>query len=747
MHRVDLKWQVGYKNDRNQEPDIRVPATVPGAVQLDWARAHNWEDYTYADNWKDYAWMEDVYWSYVTRLEIPQLNKDQRIFFVCKGIDYRFQVILAGEVIHDQEGMFTPFEIDLTGRAASGDLLEVLVFPAPKTSDIPDRRQANQCCKPAVSYGWDWHPRLIPLGIWDDTYLEVRPACHFSDYDVSYKLREDFSEAEVRLDFALSRKEDSRLVWRLYDRNNILVGEASSQISSTGSTEPYRSVLSFTIKNPELWWPNEQGDPVLYTSVAELAGQDGTILDRKQSRVGFRRIRLVMHPGAWAEPDGFPKSRSNPPITLEINGRQIFCKGSNWVNPVIFPGIITEDTYRPLIQYAKDAHMNLFRVWGGGIVNKDSFFDLCDEMGIMVWQEFPLACNNYNGTPEYLRVLDQESRSIIRRLRRHACLAIWCGGNELFNSWSGMTDQSLALRLLNRNCYDLDPNTPFLMTSPLSGMGHGSYVFRYPDGREVFQVMPEASFTAYTEFGCGGPSPAEYIKSFIPEDQLFPPRRGTPWQSHHAFDAWWPGSDTWLQPEVIEDYFGPSHTLEELTERGLLLQSEGYKCIFEEARRQKPKCSMALNWCYNEPWPTAAGNSLLNWPALPKPCYYAVKASCRPLLASARIPKFSWKQGEWFNPELWILNDSPDGAPAGRVEAYLMIGDREIFLLAWEYEAIKANTNLPGPTIRYRLAEREFGRMSLILRNPANPAMDSEYVLLYSGSVERYYQRDDASNI
>ena len=502
-------------------------------------------------------------------------------------------------------------------------------------------------------------------------------------------------------------------------------------MEQTASADADAVTLSASLNRPQLWWPNGEGTQALYVSRMALLGADGTVVQTEERKVGFRRIQLVMHEGAWDEPSGFPKGRSTPPITLEVNGRRLFGRGTNWVNPEIFPGTITADTYRPLLDLAQDAHFNLLRIWGGGIVNKDSFFDQCDERGLLVWQEFPLACNDYAGTPDYLRVLNLESRSIIQRLRSRASLALWCGGNELFNAWSGMTDQSLALRLLNRNCYDLDPHTPFLATSPVMGMAHGNYLFRYEDGREVFQVLPAASATAYTEFGCPGPSPADYLKTFIPAEDLFPPKPGTAWEDHHAFGAW--QGETWLQPGVIEDYFGPSETLESLTERGAWLQCEGYKCLYEEARRQKPVCAMALNWCYNEPWPSAANNSLINWPARPKPAYYAVQAACRPTLASARLEKFAWTEGETFAPELWLLHDGPDPVPAGRIEAFLEIGGAETFLLAWDYGGTGANENVVGPTLRVRLPRPEAGNgpgeMTLRLRVVGRPEWDSEYRL------------------
>ena len=173
-----------------------------------------------------------------------------------------------------------------------------------------------------------------------------------------------------------------------------------------------------------------------------------------------------------------------------------------------------------------------------------------------MWQEFPLACNNYEGTPHYLKILEQESRSIIKRLKKHPSLAMWSGGNELFNNWSGMTDQSAAIRLLNSQCFLLDPGTPFIPTSPVMGVGHGHYVFRdWQSGEEVFQEMTRSRFTAYTEFGMPAPASVEILKTIIPVNELWPPKPGTSWESHHAYKAW--VGNTWLCQDIIEDYFGP----------------------------------------------------------------------------------------------------------------------------------------------------------------------------------------------
>jgi beta-mannosidase len=712
-----LSWEVGPTPHAAEPPRELVPAEVPGAVQLDWARAHGWPDYWVADHFRAYQGLEDSFWLYRTRLELPELTRDQRVFFVCGGVDYRFRVLLEGQVVHEQEGMFTPFEVELTGRAKTGDLLEILVFPSPKLHAEPqDRTQARRSNKPPVSYGWDWHPRLIPLGIWQTTGLEVRERVHVQSVDFQARLNEALTEAAITVTVETSASgsndEPPPIRFRLLDPDGLEVLQSRSP--------------NAVLHQPRLWWPAGEGKPELYTLEVLLGG----VVAHAQ-KVGFRRVRLVMHEGAWDEPRTFPKSRSEPPITLEVNGRVIFARGSNWVCPEIFPGKITAETYRPLLTLARDAHFNLLRTWGGAIINKESFYEICDELGLLVWTEFHLACNLYDGDGEYLRVLDQESRSIIRRVRQHPSLAFWCGGNELFNAWSGMTDQTLALRLLNKNCYELDRDTPFIATAPLGGMGHGDYRFLDERGREVFQIFASARQTAYSEFGCPGPSSVEYLKTFMPAAELFPPRPGTAWETHHGLGAWEMDPGTWLCQTTIEHYFGPTESLEQLVERGELLQAEGYKCIFEEARRQKPVCSMALNWCFNEPWPSAANNNLVNWPARPKPAYFAVQAACRPVLASARVPKFSWASAEAFEAELWLLNDSPFVVAAGSLEAELEISRTRIALGSFEFTDVGENQNLRGPTVRCELPRVTAQRFTLRVRVAGRSELASEYHFIY----------------
>ena len=254
-----------------------------------------------------------------------------------------------------------------------------------------------------------------------------------------------------------------------------------------------------------------------------------------------------MNEGTWDEPAQFPKTRSAVPITIELNGKPIFAKGSNWVNPEIFNGEITSERYGELLQLAKDANMNILRVWGGAIVNKEAFFEWCDKLGIMVWQE-----------------------------------------------------------------------------------------------------------------------------------------------------------SSWICKEILERYFGEVTTLEQAADYSQKLQCAGYKAIFEAARRQKPYCSMAINWCYCEPWKTVANNSLISYPAIMKPAYYAVQKSLQNVVASANIGKFMWKEGEIFSAELWLFNDSPY-AVEDTIDAYILIGDKEYFVMRWKTGVVEANKNKRGNILQFPL--------------------------------------------
>lgn len=701
-------WQARIFDPTNTHSHDFFPAEVPGNIQYDFAVSQGWDDIQFGNNVKKFEDYEDVYWEYQCK---PEYNAeaDEEIWFVAEGIDYIFDIYLDDEKLFSQEGMYTPVNLNLTGKLQADSKLRIMIHPHPK-SDGPvnePRQYADQSCKPPVCYGWDWNPHLLISGIWLPAYIETRKASYMKSCEPFYTLHLDTLTADIWFETECSSNAD--ITYELFDADGNVVYKGNHS--------------RFTIENVNLWWCNGQGEPYLYTWRAY------TDSDCKEGIIGFRKVRLVRNPGTEGEPATFPKGRYASNITLELNGRRIFAKGSNWVNPDIFFGRVTDERYDELVYAAKEANMNIFRIWGGSGINKPAFYEYCDKYGIMVWQEFMLACNNYRGSAEYLKVLEQEASTIIRKLRRHPSIVLWCGGNELFNGWSGMDEQSHALRLLNKLCYELDFERPFIYTSPMPGMAHGGYLFREMDsGREVYQIFQNAHNTAYTEFGVPSITSVSELKKIIPEKDLFPIKPTEEWMAHHAFYAW--QDNCWLCLDVIEHYFGELKDLESTVAYSQWLQSEGYKNIFEEARRQWPYCSMAINWCYQEPWITAANNSLITYPFIKKPAYYSVKESLRPILASAKIPKFSWHNGEVFTAEIWYLNDSPESSEE-EITAYVQIADQKYELLTWKTRLVNARTSKIGPAVNLVLPDIQgIEKITLILQTK-NPAYASEYDLHY----------------
>lgn len=720
-NKQSFNWLVGYSDSQFQSPDKMIPSVIPGSVQLDIMKSENMPHYNFGTNSHLYEWIENKFWHYHTDTYLSPMDNDVP-FLVFESIEYESVILInKTEVIH-HEGMYTPVKINLSEYINHQIEIDVIIFPAPKRPGTTRRHmEFSMSCKPPFAYGWDWSPRLIPLGICGGTYIEFLPSTRITGMDLSYELDDALTTALLKIKYSISCA-TSCLLFSLYNDKNICILE--NEISMPGLTGEYHCVL----QAPDLWWPAGHGDQPVYRAVLSV-GRESTGNHDMIRNLGFRRVKLIMNEGTWEDCEGFPATRCKPPITLEINGRAVFAKGSNLVPLDIFSALIQKEDYKSILLLVKNANMNILRLWGGGYINKPEFFDLCDQYGIMVWQEFPLACADYPDDKHYLTVLDQESRSIIAEIKNHPCHVIWGGGNELFNNWSKMTDQSLALRILNRNCLQEDPFTPFIPTSPLYGMGHGNYVMFDDKGKEMLSVICESKFTAYTEFGNAAPSPMEYLKTFIPEDELSEPKPGGSWENHHAFKAW-QSDDDWFSSRYIKKFIGEKASSEEIINQGVYIQSLSYQYLYEEMRKQWPYCSMALNWCFNEPWPTAAGNSLVNYPAIPKPCYFTVKDALRPQKASLRITKLLWNHGETFSAGIWLLNDDPKSINAGDITVFTVFDNVEKEQMKWTHEGTAAMTNLEGPTVTFKIPKNNSKELKIILRSSDNQDLNSEYTIL-----------------
>ncbi len=737
MNKLYPTWTLTHKKQFSDQASEPIPATVPGAVQLDYAKAYGYKDYWYEENYKQFTWMEDEYWTYSTELDFTCAEGEKAIFYF-GGIDYEYTILANGTELCHGEGMFTPVKVDLTAFSGQKTRLDAVIHPIPKCNARPyTRYEARESCKPPSAYGWDWHPRLVPMGIWEESYLEIIPEGTLTNLECTYRLNDTLDICHVDVTAEIYGEDDVTVTLNAPDGTAVY---SETRRFTEGNT----NTVSFELQKPKLWYPRGYGDQPIYVLTAEC-GKSPKKLTKK---LGFRRAKLVRNPDD--EAPGFPKSRYDSPATFEINGIKVFAKGSNWVNTEIFPCLMDEKRYRELIDLAYGANMNVFRVWGGGFINKESFYDICDEYGIMIWQEFMMSCNLYPDKDHFLSVLEREVTTIVKRLRTHPCLVLWCGGNELLNSWSGMTEQSHALRLIDAICYKYDRFTPYNMTSPLTGMGHGSYhnLVNGEEGRsanpnnlpegvklegeyEFLTALTYCRHTAYTEFGCCGGATPEYIKKYVTDGESY--ENCSPdnpvWVAHHAFNSWSPSS--WLRKCEVEYYFGGYSNVDDLLNKTLVIQSVCYKTMFEEMRKQAPRCSMAINWDYNEPWPCAAGNSLVNWPAEPKPALDSVREALRPTLASLRAFKNRYVTGETLKAEIWLLNDSPNTVAPTDIRVYLEADGKRNRVYTVPTDTVNPRENAKFGEFSFEVTEEIPAVFKLILEVPDRPEYNSEYTMFH----------------
>ncbi|MBN2348071.1 MAG: glycoside hydrolase family 2 protein, partial [Bacteroidales bacterium] len=390
----------------------------------------------------------------------------------------------------------------------------------------------------------------------------------------------------------------------------------------------------FEIKNPKLWWPNGLGEQNLYTVEIQLL-KDNAILSQKSSRIGLRTIEVVQ------EPDSIGKS-----FYFKVNGHPVFMKGANYIPQDIFVDRVTPDHYKKLIQSAVDANMNMIRVWGGGIYEKDILYDLCDEKGILVWQDFMFSCSMYPVDNEFLENVRQEAINNVKRLRNHPCIAMWCGNNECLSGWKrwGWKDwvikkqgqevadiiwhgyDTLFHKIIPSVINELDNDRLYWCSSPASGFNEpenwksgDTHYWGVWWGKEPFSTyterigrfMSEFGFQSFPEFGT--------VKKYsIKEDwDIYSPVM----KSHQRSTI---GNET-IAEYMDRDYKKPKN-FEMFLYVNHVLQAEGIRTGIEAQRRSMPHCMGSLYWQIDDCWPVASWSSIDyygKWKALH---YFAKKA-------------------------------------------------------------------------------------------------------------------------
>ncbi len=615
-----------------------LPATVPGCVHTDLLNAGKIPDPFWGVNETGLQWIEERDWEYKTTFTASAaLLAEEVVELIADGLDTVATVTLNGQEIARTENMFISFRWDVKSllRAGKNELTirfgsAMAYIRSHRTEHAP--REINDpvggCTrirKQQCQFGWDWGPRFVTAGIWRDIRLEAWSANRLESVRVSQTHATDGSVTLALTPELVRTDAKATTRWKL------ALGEVTVA-SGTGTV--------VVVKNPQLWWPSGQGDQPLYRLEVTVASADGSPIGHWQKRIGLRTIALDRHKDQWGESFQFL-----------VNGRAIFAKGANWIPAHTFVTTLDRERYARDLRAAVAANMNMVRVWGGGIYESEDFYDLCDELGLLVWQDFMFGCTMYPGDDTFVASVEAEAVSNIKRLRHRASLALWCGNNEVWaiNCHDLVKPEFAAYRRAYDRVFhealpplvaDLDGTTPYWPASPWRGdtaADHPAGEIRgdthYWDvwhARHAVKDYEKWSFRFVSEFGMQSYSSPATNATFCPpeDDNVF----GPVMENHQKNRA---GN------QIILDYVSRRYRFpkgqDALIYLSQLNQAYCMQTGVEHYRRLMPRCMGALYWQLNDCWPVASWSSIEftgRWKAL----QYLSRRFFAPALVSAHIP-------------------------------------------------------------------------------------------------------------
>lgn len=633
-----------YKADEGEA----VPATVPGCVHTDLLAAGLIEDPFYRDNELKVLWVGETDWTYRRTFVVPaEFLQHDRVLLRCEGLDTIATIAINGREVGRAENMFRTWEYDAKPFLRAGENVIAISFTSP-LKYVREKAKGQRFLpawgvgqhkldgggwirKEPCNFGWDWGPMLATCGIWRDIALIAFDTARLKDVHIL----QDHSQAgqvtlEVRLEAERVREADLKAHIAVRLEGEIVVEAAVPLAEGRGSAR-------LTVRNPRLWWPNGLGEHPLYEVSIALRDGLGHTLDETKRRIGLRTLRLVRQPDAWGESFYFA-----------VNGIPFFTKGANWIPRDVFVTRLTPEDYRRALQDAVEANMNMLRVWGGGLYEQEAFYDLCDELGLCVWQDFIFACATYpTFDAEWVANVRAEAEENVRRLRHHACLALWCGNNELEQGLVGdeWTEHTMSWEdygklfdvMLPEIVHRLDPERDYWPSSPHSPCGDrrdsnnptcgDAHLWSVWHGRQPFEWYRTCTHRFNSEFGFQSfPEPRTVYTYTEPGD-----RNVTSWvMEHHQRSAI--GNGTIMT--YLCDWFRLPKSFEMTLWLSQILQGMAIKYAVEHWRRGMPRGMGTLYWQLDDCWPVASWSSVDSfgrWKAL----HYMARAFFAPLLVSA----------------------------------------------------------------------------------------------------------------
>lgn len=634
-----------------------LPAHVPGGVHLALYQAglipHPYHD----QDSLCCEWVENRWWYYRTELDTTQLSgREYRLVF--EGIDYAARIYVNGRELCRHVGMFDPVICNITDEVKKGGLMRigVLIEHAPDENGQIGHTSETFTQKSRFGYHWDFGTRLVNLGIWQPCYIECQEAACLEDVHWASDVIDSVGIVTVRARVAQCDQQP-RDIWVHCKLSGHSYGQAYRVRPVCGQV-----CATWRIEKPELWYPNGYGEQPLYQGEIDLLCQE-EIWDHREHKLGIRSLEYRVNPEGPAEA---------LPYTFVVNGCPIYVRGVNMTPLDHAYGDVTSQHYKSMVTYMRDMHVNLVRIWGGGIIESEVFYQLCDAAGILVWQEFIQSSSGLDNIPskipEYLQLLQTATVSAIKRRRNYTCLTAWSGGNELMKA-DGIpadpTDENLAL--LKSLVQDYDPQRLFLPTSasgprefisdapgmPLEQRDqchdvHGHW--NYGGNPQHYRLYRQTDSLFHSEFGCEGMcGMRSFTKWISKKNRRVEPVSSSAVYRHHG--EWW---CTYDRDRAL---FGDCRDLTSMQQRSQWIQAEGLRFIVEANRRRAGRNSGSIIWQINEPWPNVFCTNLIDYDQTPKMAYYWCKRAYAPLAVSLDYDRLDYTPGECMNMQIAVCTD------------------------------------------------------------------------------------------
>lgn len=664
----EFAWTDAVPPDATDAASLRAgglelrPCRVPGNLELDLHTAGLIGDPFVGMNMTELRHLEQAHAWYVRRFALRE-RPAGRAELLFEGLDCYADIYLNGSLVGSGDNMLIPQAWDVDALLKEQNELLVHIRPAVEEArryEYPPGIAAGRCNvdglyvrKAPHMYGWDIMPRAVSAGIWRPVQLRFRPREHLkSAYLQTLSISPDRDEAELALHYR------ARIQPAPGDAYTLQL-HATCEDSSFEMEERLlfeAGMARLRLPSPRLWWPRGRGPQNLYDCTVTLL-KNGASIDTLRFQTGIRSVRL--------ERTSVTDEEGNGAFCFWINGERVFVMGSNWVPLDVYH---SRDRQRiPMaLSMADDLGCNMLRCWGGNVYEDDLFYDTCDRMGIMVWQDFAMACAVYPQDVDFQRRLANEARVVVRRLRQHPCIVLWAGDNECDHSWAGRmldpNDNVLTRVVLPNVLRAEDPNRPYLPCSPYVDPGAHAKGHRYLPENHLWGPRDYFKSRFYTESLChfaseigyhGCPAPAS-MRRFLSPDKVWPYQDNEEWLLHATSPV--PGVDMYdyrveLMANQVRELFGHvPDDLERFVAASQVSQAEALKFFIELFRTHKWRRTGILWWNLLDGWPQFS-DAIVDYYGTKKLAYSYVKRAQQPLLLALREPS-SWRQ------ELVACNDT-----------------------------------------------------------------------------------------